>query len=128
MRPQELTIYSEELGEFANSINSAINYLIHTMNDKDLSNGVITAKLKIEIVKVGTERSGIRRKLKIAPDVKVKAGMDNAWELEKKEDLYLSFDGDGTPIVAGRQIDIEEYLNGGLTNEQVDRYEEQRLA
>ena len=107
MKPHAMGLHSEMLQDFRDNLDEMLRMLVLNMTDRDLMEGVLTAKIKIVMNK--PEYGGFTE-MKIEPDISLKIGAKGTKKCETQQGIYLRYDQDGTPVIAGSQITLDEYI------------------
>lgn len=114
MKPQTLTINSEALQDYLQTQVSMMNLCICNLAEKKLTSGTVAAKIKIALIEQKDEKTGeFYYRMELEPKVDVKIGGSASVKCETKTDLYMKRDERGMPVIASKQIDMEEYLQEG---------------
>lgn len=110
MTPHVFGLYGEELYEFRDSLDELIRKLIITMQEKDLEEGAVNAKLKISVKHGVGSGAGPVTMMQIEPTVSLKIGASAKAVLKKETGIFLQFDDNGMPVVGSHQMEISEYI------------------
>lgn len=109
MKPHRLTMDSEMLGNFKESMNGALAMILNQLEEKNLSEGAISAKIKIKLMKKTDEDGALNNFIVLEPDISLKIGAKGKIECNT-ESAIMQIDDEGIPIVASSQISIDELL------------------
>lgn len=110
MKPEELSLYAEALAEFRENLDAMIRMLVLNLTEKDLETGTISAKIKVNLKK---ETDSIGQQvyvMGIEPEVGIKIGASGKAKMKEKNGIFLRYRQDGTPIIGGKQMEIEAYI------------------
>ena len=110
MNPQELKLECEALDGFRADLGNAIRLTVNSLFERELMVGTVTAKIKITLNKAEGRNGQPIHTLKIEPDVAMKIGANGKKKCEVQEGIFLKYAEDGTPIIAGEQIEMDEYI------------------
>ena len=109
MKPQTLTINSEELQDYLQTQVSMMNLCICNLAEKKLVSGTVTAKIKIALIEQKDEKTGeIYYRMELEPKVDVKVGGSKSIKCGIQRGLFMKRDERGMPVVASTQIDMFE--------------------
>ncbi len=110
---ENLSIDSEQLESFRNLFDISLRHMMVNMKEKDLQNGTITGKIKIQMERIVNRKTGeIQTLISLKPDVSVTLGINGKAECEEIRGLHLAFDRNGDPIVSENQITMDELMKG----------------
>lgn len=110
MNPHVFGLFGEELNDFRMALDQAIRQIIVTMEEKQLEEGTVSAKVKLHIGKTQGSAGEIVTMMQIEPSVGMKIGASGKYDLKKENGIFLQFDGNGMPVVGEHQMEIEEYI------------------
>lgn len=111
---ENLSIESEELTTFRNMFDLSLRNMMVNMKEKDMQNGTITGKIKIQMERVLNRDTGeLMTVIHMKPDVSIKLGINGKVECEKINGLHLAFDRNGNPVISENQISMDELLGKG---------------
>ena len=106
MSAQVLGLHSEPMKDFRENLDEALRMLVTNMTERDLGTGTITAKIKVTI-----EHSDYGfTQMKIEPDISIKIGAKAQKKCGIQQGIFLKYDQDGMPVVAGNQISLDDYI------------------
>ena len=107
MLPQTLGLNSEPLREFRDDLDELIRTLVTNMTERNMGDGTITARIKVTM----EQEDGLRyTQMKIEPDISLKIGAKGAKKCQAQEGIFLRYDAEGVPVIAGNQIGMDEYI------------------
>ena len=110
MDPQILNLECEALEEFRETMSALMQTLIRNLTERDLENGILTAKIRItRHITEGSNGQPVTM-MKIEPDIGLKIGASGKVKCKEQNGIYLRFDGDGKAIVSTKQISLDEYI------------------
>lgn len=110
MKPQRLTLDSEALAEFRQSLSAALEIVTCQLIRRALKKGTVTAKVGISIDERCDEKTGeIFYMMEIEPGVSMKVGASDKLDCGKKSAI-MKQDGTGRPMIATEQIDMNELI------------------
>lgn len=109
-----LSIESEKLKSFRDLFDISLRHMMVNMDEKELQNGTITGKIKIQMERIVNRETGeMQTLIELKPDVSVKLGINGKAECEEIKGLHLAFDRNGDPIVSENQITMDEIMKKG---------------
>ena len=113
MKPQRLNIESEALEEFRQSLNAALEIVTCQLIRKKLTKGTVSAKVGITIEEHADDKTGeLYYQMILEPNVSMKIGASDSLKCGKKA-AVMKQDGNGRPIIASKQIEIDEIMQEG---------------
>lgn len=113
MKPQRLSIESEALEEFRQKLNAALEIVTCQMVRKDMTEGTVSAKIKITLAEKYDENTGeMYHLMSLEPDVKMKIGQSDGMKCGKT-DCIMQRDAEGRPVIASNQIGMDEVMREG---------------
>ena len=107
MDPQTLGLYSEPLQEFRENLDEMLRILVVNLTERSMEAGILTAKIKVTIDRPA---DGGYTQMKIEPDIGLKIGAKGSKKCQKQEGIFLQYDAEGVPVIAGTQIGVDEYI------------------
>ena len=111
---ETLSIESEQLKSFRDLFDISLRHMMVNMAEKELQNGTITGKIKIQMERIVNRETGeMQTLIELKPDVSVKLGINGKAECEEIRGLHLAFDKNGDPIVSENQITMDELIGKG---------------
>ena len=114
MKPQRMNMDSEVLEEFRKSLNAALEIVTCQLIRKGMQEGVVSARVKIEIEERADEKTGeIYYSMELEPKVSMKIGSSDSMGCGKKNGIIMKQDGNGRPVIASEQIGIDEIMGEG---------------
>ena len=111
MKPQEIGLEHEALGEFRFCFDGELQAVSKTMIRKGMQCGTVNAKIDIVIQEITKDDGEIVKLMVIEPDVKMKIGSKENFKCNKVGALYVKIDENGVAIAGDNQISMEEYMN-----------------
>lgn len=118
MDAQELGLGCEALDDFRNSLDQIIRLVVDNLTERDLENGVVSAKIKItrqtQIDPAGRPVTA----LKLEPSVNMKIGAGGGVKCAAPGGIFMAYTRDGRPIISTKQVSLDEYIrevDGGGT-------------
>ena len=113
MEPQVLSLDCEALKGFRYLFDAMLRNMVGKMEEKGLSSGTVTGKVKILLDTVTDQGGEIRTVMEIKPDVNVKIGETDKAELDKMRGIFLQFDVNGNPVIGTEQVTMDEMIRKG---------------
>ena len=111
MKPQRLNLDSEAMEEFRTNFDSALQKLCEQIVKKDLTRGVVSAKVAITLTKKADKETGeIYYNMEIEPDVKRKLSADYKIPCGRKDGIIMQMDPYGRPMIADEQISFDDLI------------------
>ena len=113
MKPQRLSIESEALEEFRQSLNAALEIVACQLIRRKLHKGVVSAKVAITLEERADTKTGeIYYDMELQPGVNMKIGASDKLECGKKSAI-MKPDETGRPLIASEQIGMDELMDEG---------------
>jgi len=113
MKPQRLSIDSEALEEFRQSLNAAMEIVACQLIRRKLHKGSVNAKVAISLEERADPKTGeIYYDVELQPGVSMKIGASDKLECGKKTAI-MKQDNTGRPMIASEQIGMDEILDEG---------------
>ncbi len=113
MKPQRLTMDSEALEEFRQSMDAALEIVTCQLIRRKLKAGTVSAKVNIHIRERADDKTGeIYYEMVLEPNVSMKIGASDKLKCGTKAAI-MKQDNDGRPIIASEQIGMDELIEEG---------------
>jgi len=110
MKPQEIGIKHEALGEFAWKLDEALQLVSRTMMRKGMQSGNVSAKIDIVIREIQIADGEIVKMMELEPDIRLKIGSKEQFKCDKVGAMFADVTKDGTVIAGDCQISMDEYM------------------
>jgi len=111
MKPKEIGIEHEALGEFRWQFDEALQAVTRTMIRRGMQCGTVSAKVDIVIREITKDDGEVIKMMVIEPDISLKVGSKEKFKCQKVGAMYVKTAEDGTVIAGDNQISMDEYLN-----------------
>ena len=113
MKPQRLSIESEALEEFRQSLNAALEIVTCQLIRRKLHKGVVSAKVAITLEERADPKTGeIYYDMVLEPNVNMKIGAGESLKCGTKKAI-MKPDETGRPLIASEQIGMDELMDEG---------------
>ena len=113
MKPQRLTLESEALEEFRQSLNAALEIVTCQLVRRKLHAGTVSAKVAIHLDERADDKTGeIYYQMVLEPNVSMKVGASDKLKCGTKAAI-MKQDNYGRPIIASEQIGMDELIEEG---------------
>ena len=114
MIPQSLTLDSECLEEFVDTMNAALLTVTNRMIQKRMFSGTVNASIKIGMLETKDQETGeIFYRLEIEPEVKTKIGSNSKMKCRKEDKLIARIGRDGMAEIMSEQISMDDIKREG---------------